>query len=151
MDLPYVGFKRKLEVCFLFRDVCPTLGCGVRKGPGQCQELEAPPLISRATLPALHSPELGQGPPYIFRTVQSSYCLFNAVEADERAMESGSLASAAASPSPRNEPQLGLAGHAKPELLHSPCTPRALRHHTPTSPHFPQAPVHPQCNKMLVP
>lgn len=77
-----------------------------------------------------------------------AFCLFNALGVNER---SGKWLSGLCClfPSPRSESQLGLIKHMEPELLQAHCTPQASGTTPSPRPYFPQAPVHPQCNKVV--
>lgn len=57
------------------------------------------------------------------------------------------VACATTSPSPKSEPQLGLGARAAPSSPYPPGLSPAPHPHL--LPYFPQAPIHPQCNKMV--
>lgn len=116
---------------------------GVGKGPGWCQKLEAPPCPPELPF-LLCSPELGTGPPYVFCAVQSSF-VYLMPWGWMRGGESGYVLPLPLLP--RVSPNLAW----EPELLRLPRTPQGLSPapHPHLLPYVPQAPIHPQCNKMV--
>lgn len=136
-----LGFQRKVEFCVQFKAACPAPWC--REGTWVVSEVGGPTLSSRATLPTLQS-RAGDRTSLCILCCTEFLCLFNAVGVDERRRK---WLCATTSPSPKSEPQLGLGARAAPSSPYPPGLSPAPHPHL--LPYVPQAPIHPQCNKMV--